>query len=230
MTSHGNAQGRHLALARPRLHAATRILLWLMLAASIGAWPAPQLLFGSAVLLPLLWRYGAAPFWRLLRRSRWLLLSLFGVYALATPGAPLWPDLPALSRAGLHAGALQTWRLVLLFAGIGLLQAVSAAEDLLYGLYVLLGKLKWLGVDAERIAIRIALTLQYAGQGKSARPRGWQAQLDQALTPAAPGGTVITLPPQPFTWRDGVALAGMAAMLPAFLVFGQAAHWLAGLF
>lgn len=229
MATDGNAQSRRLAPARPRLHAATRILLWLMLAAGIGAWQAPQLLFGSVVLLPLLWHYGSTPFWRLLRRSRWLLLSLFGVYALATPGAPLWPGLPAFTGAGLHAGALQTWRLVLLFAGVGLLQAVSAAEDLLYGLYVLLRRLKGLGVDAERIAIRIALTLQYAGQGQTARPRGWQAQLDQALTPAVPGEAIITLQPQPFTWRDTAALAGMAALLSALLAFNPPAHWPAGL-
>lgn len=197
-----------------QLHSATKILLWLVFAISIP-WLSPlMLLVSSGMLLLLLLRKGAREFARLLRRSRWLLLSLFLIYAITTSGNALLPALGIFSptREGLHSGSLQAWRLAVILAALSVLLAAASREQLLGGIYVLLRPLKIPGVNAERIAARLWLTLHYAEQLAADRQQGWRQKLHHALEPHTPASSSIALQLEIFSWRDLAAVATALAL------------------
>jgi energy-coupling factor transporter transmembrane protein EcfT len=199
----------------PLLHPATRIGAWVLFAAVLAAarW---EFVAAAGCALGIWLALARPPLLRpMLRRARWLLLSLVAVYALATPGATL--ALGGLSAEGLALGLLQAGRLVAMIGALALLLAATPTTELLSGLWVLLRPLAPLGVDAQRVALRLALTLEYAQQAAPRRPGDWSAALAAALEPDAGPGTPVRLARIPFTWRDGAAVAagmGLLALLP----------------
>ncbi len=197
------------------LHPATKILLWLSLVLAIPHFRPEALLVLTGVLLPAL--QTAPRFIKLLRRTRWLLLSLFLVYALTTPGHAVLPAFTLLSptREGLISGGLQSWRLILILASLAILFAVCAKDCLLTGLLVLLTPLRWLGFPASRFAARIWLTLDYAENAPPLRFAEWRRVVwgHDTLSPWADGPEVITLNIPRAAWRDMVALVVVMALL-----------------
>lgn len=203
-------------------HPATLILIWLGFAIAAPALGLAQLALVSLPLLALPLRARDAGAWRMLRRARWLLLSLLLVYAFATPGDPALPILGAYSPTlqGLAGGALQAWRLALLLLALSLLLRACPREALLDGLYTLLRPFRALGLDPERVAVRLWLTLHYAEHQAMPRIRAlpdiqaWLHALDAA--PADGGTASIMLPRAALSWRDPAAwtttllLAGIA--------------------
>ena len=202
-----------------RLHPATKIALWLFLAVSLP-WQHPaSLLLVNVLLLILFVVRRPSGLFRLLRRTRWLLLSLLLIYALATPGETLWPQLPAYlapTREGLAAGLMQVGRLGTLLVALAWLLAACSRDDLLAGLYVLLRPFKVLGLDSERVAVRVWLTLHYAEQTELGRFEDWRERFREALAPAAAPADKVVLELGAFGWKDvlvlavaGLALAGL---------------------
>jgi energy-coupling factor transport system permease protein len=190
------------------LHPATKILLFVICAVTLQ-WLHHAALAGlTAALMVLLVHLRVREFAVLMRRARFLQFSLVIIYALATPGEILLPFLGPMSPTleGLESGALQAWRLAVLLATLALLLGTTTREKLLAGLYVLLRRFKFLGVDAERIAVRLWLTLHYA-EG-AARPKGvaWLPSLHQALEPGPAAASVVTLEVVPLGWLDAAAL------------------------
>ena len=164
-----------------QLHAATKILLWILLALVLQWLPYPALGLMSAILLVLMLYHKAHGFFLLLRRTRWLMISLFLIYGFASPGDPVLPLLGIFSPSvqGLQAGLLQVWRLLMLLAGLAVLFATTARETLLAGLYVIMKPFNVLGVNAEKIALRVWLTLNYAQQlGRMNKPLKWNSLSD----------------------------------------------------
>lgn len=145
----------------------------------------------------------------MVRRARWLLLPLVLIYAYATPGVPMFPALGAISPSsdGLHGGILQAGRLVLLLLGLALLLNSCPRESLLSGIYVLLRPFRLVGLDPERVAVRLWLTLHYA-QGQSCQKmQDWRSELLAALDPAPAVATEVKLELFAFSWRDILVLA-----------------------
>lgn len=202
------------ALNASGLHPASRILAWVFLAAA-GSWANPQALLALGVLALLL--APKAPFARLIARSRWLLLSLIVIFGLGTPGEPLVPQFGAFSptTAGVAEGALHAWRLTFIMASLTLLVTSMATEELLVGLYVLLLPLNVLGLEAERVATRLWLTLRYAQSfEKPARLKDW---MERGLETAPPGTGSMTLAIPGFRLGDA-AFAGAALVLAGVLL------------
>lgn len=197
------------------LNPATKILLWLILALSIQWLHARSLLALSLLLSLLLAAAHANEFGRLLRRTRWLLLSLLLIYAFATPGDPLLPKLGAASPTvqGLTAGGMQAWRLAVLLAGLALLLATCSRDALLAGLYLLLRPFKFLGLDAEKFAVRIWLTLHYAEQEQAKGAGEWWLKLRSALAPAPGEMESVALEMERLSWRDALALLLAVALI-----------------
>lgn len=196
----------------PLIHPATCILLWLLLAVAIERLPAIELLpVGMLLALPLAVRGGH--FLRLMRRSRWLLLTLVAIYAFTGPGEPLFEDWASFgpTREGLIGGALQAWRLATLLGALALLTATSTRDELLSGLYVLLRPWRWIGIDAERIAVRLWLTWHYAETAAVPKFQEWRYTVDAG--PAASKGSVeaIVIESYPVSWRDMVIIMLSAA-------------------
>lgn len=143
------------------LHPATRLALFMALAASISRLP---VLLAAALLLLALLGPRRANLARLLWRSRWLLLIMFVGYGWTLPGEPLLSGRAAWwvpSLEGLHLGAVQSLRLAAMLAALDALLLALPAERLLGGLLVALRVLpRRLCLDPERVALRLWLTLR----------------------------------------------------------------------
>jgi energy-coupling factor transporter transmembrane protein EcfT len=156
----------------------------------------------------------------MLRRARWLLLPLVLIYAYATPGLPLFPVLGAISPSsdGLHGGILQAGRLVALLLGLSLLLWSSPRESLLSGIYVLLRPFRFMGLDPDRVAVRLWLTLHYAQGQSRQKMQDWRSELLAALDPAPAMATEVKLEWFAFSWRDTLVLA-LAAFVSGLLLW-----------
>lgn len=202
-----------------RLHSATKIVLWLTLAVSLQTLGPLGLTGASAVLALLAVLANARGLIRLLRRTRWLLLSLILIYGFSSPGTALDPAWGGLSPTweGLRAGALQAWRLAALLTALSVLLATTSRDDLLQGLYVLLRPGRRFGLDVDRVALRTWLTLDYADRlARLPKGRGWRG-LQEALFRVPPGPSRVALAVGRFGRADLAVLALAAAILAGLL-------------
>jgi len=146
------------------LHPATQILIWCVLVTVTQFLPPAGLLASGGMLLVIAFILSRHKFIQLLRRTRWIMFSLWLIYAYTTPGQPVSVLLGAFSPRleGLQDGLLQLMRLLMALAGLAILLERLHRQQLIAGLYSLFAPLKWLGLSRERLAVRLALTLHYA--------------------------------------------------------------------
>jgi len=201
------------------LHPASLILIWLAFAFCVP-WLRPAELSAIVFLfsLPLLLRY-STQYFKLLRRSRWILISLILVYAFVTPGVAAIAVLGTYSpsQEGLLSGSLQALRLLALLATLALLLATTSRDRILAGLYFLLRPFTLIGVDIDRVAARIWLTLHYAENAEQTGPRrsgAWRERLQAALHGSGHETVSITLEIGRLSRSD------YAALWCAALIFG----------
>ncbi|CAN4271754.1 hypothetical protein MCEZLEM10_00913 [Methylophilaceae bacterium] len=153
-------------------------------------------------------------FSQLIKRMRWLFLSLLLVYAYATPGEYLafLPLNVAPSFEGLHLGLMQICKLLIAVASLSALFASASKSQLMAGLWTLLSPLRLVGLNVERFTVRMLLTLHYVEQ-MAVQPKLKLdfSQLDKlALAPDEPGATLPLILAQPaFTWFDKAMLSLM---------------------
>lgn len=146
------------------MHPVIRIAIFFVAAAFLAAGQYSVMLFIASALLVMLIRAPAAA-WRapiaLLRRLRWLLISMLAVYGWFTPGTALWPALGAAAPTieGLSEGLLRASALLLIALAAQLLIAGIVRPQLLAALYWLAQPLRVLGLSRERLALRLVLTL-----------------------------------------------------------------------
>ena len=202
------------------IHPATKILLWLGFALAVQGLEFTVLtLVSLVVILWLMLAGGLSEALFMLRRARWLLLSLLLIYAFATPGDLLFPLLGTFSPSlqGLRGGVLQACRLALLLVALALLLHSCPRESLLSGLYVLMRPFRVIGLNPERVAVRLWLTLHYVQQQSRLKMQAWRDELRAALDPMPDAALHVTLELPAFTWRDVMALAIGTLMLGAAL-------------
>ena len=201
-------------------HPASLILIWLVFAFCVP-WLRPAELSAIVLLFSLLLRH-SAHYLKLLRRSRWLLISLILVYAFVTPGVAAVAVLGAYgpSREGLLSGGLQALRLLAMLATLALLLAAAPRDRILAGLYFLLRPFALIGVDADRVAARIWLTLRYAEEAESSRSGAWRERLQAALHGSGHKTVGIELEIGCLSWPDYAALLCAALALGLLLARG----------
>lgn len=143
------------------LHPLTRLAGWLAAALALPALEAPPLALGVAALaLAAIAKPDIAHGWW---RSRWLFVSMLVVYVGVDHETMRW---------GFHADGIapaieQVARLAIMIGLLIMLFPKSAANELVYALYLLLKPFGRIGISAERIALRTGLTLQIALQSPS---------------------------------------------------------------
>jgi energy-coupling factor transport system permease protein len=153
-------------------------------------------------------------FSQLIKRMRWLFLSLLLVYGYATPGEYLafLPLNVAPSYEGLHLGLMQIANLLIAVASLSALFASASKSELMAGLWTMLSPLRLVGLNVERFTVRMLLTLHYVEQ-MAVQPKLKLdfSQLDKlALAPDEPGATLPLILAQPaFTWFDKAMLSLM---------------------
>jgi energy-coupling factor transporter transmembrane protein EcfT len=196
-------------------HPAVQILIWMLLALLAQRLQPFAVLVLSAILFVLALRLSAGLLLRLLRRTRWILFSLLLIYAYTTPGTVLLAQIGVLSptREGLLDGLVQLLRLLSVLSGLAILLELLPQAQLISGLYTLAYPLHWFGLSRERIAVRLALTLEYAEIAMSETAKDWRATIDAALQPSSSGATHIELRLQAFGGVDALILLAIVAVL-----------------
>ncbi len=106
-------------------------------------------------------RFSLVPVWQMLRRMRWLFISILVTYLWFTPGVPLIPSLEAYSPTveGAASGLLRVAALFLIVTLVSLLLQTTTREELVGAIRWLATPLALLRVDRERLALRIILIL-----------------------------------------------------------------------
>ncbi|MFN2337915.1 MAG: hypothetical protein ABR544_02965 [Gammaproteobacteria bacterium] len=142
-----------------RLHS---LLVFILLLALTGA---GGLLPGLPLLILLYARTGMVHLdglFIMVRRIRWLLLSILVLYGWWTPGDPLWdgfgdhgPSLEGLRQGGARVGVL-----LAIVAAVHWVMSVTERDALLAAVMAFTAPLRWLGINHERLAVRILLTLE----------------------------------------------------------------------
>ncbi|VAX04587.1 hypothetical protein MNBD_GAMMA20-2162 [hydrothermal vent metagenome] len=145
------------------MHPVIKIILFLIYATAIAFGDVMTLLAGAVLMLALYLpgsREQLLLAFRMLRRMRWFFLSIALVYLLFTPGRLLfsaWPWGPTLE--GLSGGGLRIISLVLIVFAVNLLLRTTLHPALISAILWCLTPLAWVGLPRERLAVRIALTL-----------------------------------------------------------------------
>lgn len=191
-------------------HPAAQLLGWVIFLLAIAAMP-PVSLLGSAVsLLVLAQAVAAAKLRQLLRRTRWIFLTMWLIYAYSTPGNPVFETAHAWSPTveGLYDGWLQFSRLFCTLASLSLVLSGLTAPQLISALYSLCWPLQAFGTVRERLAVRLALTLHYAETVVFERNTAWRETLESLLAPVEVEPSVIELPCYALRWRDAALLLG----------------------
>ncbi len=145
--------------------------------------------------------------WRLLRRSRFLVLVLVVLFGCFTPGEAVMSALAGLAptREGLALALLHGLRLVLVVLLVALLLETTGEHALVAGLITLASPLAGLGLSVERLAVRVLLVLRYV---ETPPAGGWRALIGEEgmVSPSeALSVNVATL-----RWWDRMAMVGVA--------------------
>ncbi len=185
------------------MHPSALLLAWLSIV-TLVQFVSYEVLVALALALVLqrrLW----APWWAYVRRSRWLLLSLWLILAYNTPGEAwlesVWaPTLEGMAQANLHAV-----RLLLMLGCLAWLFARLGSSGLLSGLWGLLQGGRRLGWDTERLVVRVALVL--GNLATSTPDRGqWRQMLERMPDPHL-GASTVTIEQPAWQRRDHCLVA-----------------------
>lgn len=147
------------------MHSSIVISAFLIYAAALSLGGFQSLVFGSFILFIAYLMLSSLPganALAMLKRLRWILVSIFVVYLWFTPGEPLTDGLRFISREGLLLALERCGVLVLIVLAVELLLRRLDQQGLLKGLYWLTRPLQFFGINQNRIILRIALTLQLA--------------------------------------------------------------------
>ena len=197
-----------------KFHPAAQIMTWCLLVSAMQFFTLQILLLAAGFVLLSALSLSAHKLMQLLRRTRWIMLSLLLIYAYTTPGQPLLDVLGIFSpsREGLGDGVLQLTRLLAALAGLAILLDRLHRQQLIAGLYTLFAPLQWMGVSRERVAVRLALTLHYAEVAMLRETHTWQDNLRSLFEPHDGSGKQMELTLYRFGIRDGL-LVGFALLL-----------------
>lgn len=218
------------------LHPASLLTTWLAAALLLQWLTGPQLLIPAAIVLPAALRWSKPRLLTLLRRARWLLLSIVLLFSLATPGLVLLHLMGepgsglylTITDEGLRQAYTHALRLTLLLALLALLLEKLSLTELIGGLHALLAPL---GSHPyrNRLALRLLLTLEYIEQGRQFHAQknqpGWKYWLMpvanlQTPTPTA-NETAIQIPDLPLRPHDVCIMAfTLATVILTWLLHG----------
>lgn len=147
------------------MHAVIRIVAFLIFTLYIVFGGFSELVFGIAIISAgYLFPRSRIELWQvnlqMLKRMKWLFLSLLVVYLWFTPGSPIISYIAGASPTwqGLQLGGLKIGSLIIIVLAVNLLVRPTSKEALISGLLWWMSPLRWFGVPYERFAVRIVLT------------------------------------------------------------------------
>ncbi|GEM_PF-513610 len=149
----------------PRMHPVIKVVSFLIVALFLTRAQLHGIAVGLLMVL-FFWLWGSrfelSPLWRMLRRMRWLFISILITYLWFTPGTPLLPFLESFSptREGVVDGGLRVAALMLIVAQVGVLLQTTSREELVTAIRWLAAPLRLFGFDRDRLALRLVLILE----------------------------------------------------------------------
>ena len=171
------------------MHPSTTLIAWLAAVLSLqflGYAGLAWLALGLLISLPTIVR----PWLAYVRRARWLLLVLWLIMAYNTPGEAFQGFAWAPTYEGAAEANLHVLRLLLMLGCLAWLFKRLGHDGLLSGLWGLLLPLSWLGIDIERLLVRLALVLENL---QSPPERGAWKQMLHAQPDFSSGPEVLQL-------------------------------------
>ena len=198
-------------------HPAIQILIWMTLSITAQALPASGLILMTFALFSVAAKLDSRQLFSLIRRTRWILFSLLLVYGYSTPGVALVIELGRYSPTleGLADGLMQLGRLLAMLSGLAILLSLLTQAQFISGIHALVYPLNWLGGSRERVAVRLALTLQYAEPAMRDTAADWKQAIGDALQTPFEAVQQVMLDRGAFKAVDGLSL-----LLCAALVYG----------
>lgn len=197
-------------------HPASLLLVWLGFALGLQWLPAIWLLTAAAASILVAALLARERGLGLLRRSRWLLVSLLILYLLGTPGERLaghWGDI-GLTYEGLWQAGEQIARLLALLGSLAVLHHALGTRGLLAGIYWLLRPLPW----RAPTVVRLMLVLEFVEQDRQIRWRDWLSPEQSPEGTVPPSKYVLCLPS--LRPGDKLLMAGVLAF-GLLMVFGR---------
>ena len=168
------------------MHPSVVLAVWFSAVLLVQVLPALVLAPAGLVVLVLAGPVVQRHFGALLKRSRWILLTLFLTFVFLTPGERWLAGVP-VSHEGLLSGGGHLLRLLSVLLAVAWLVGGRSTEWLLSAMWGAIGifRATW----GTRFIVRLALTLRYAGE--SARRESWRKLLT-ALDTTAPSSIEIS--------------------------------------
>jgi energy-coupling factor transport system permease protein len=172
-----------IAKALKNIHPAVKLYIWVCMAISVQILSPQALLLLFSLLIIVVFRIARQRFIHLIRRTRWILISILIIYSYTSPGVLMWDQIGVLSPKtdGIILGTIQLARLLLVISGLAILLTVISRTQLLIALYTWFKPLEIIGVSRQRLAMRLALTIEYAEKGFNASLVNWQDSLEEML-------------------------------------------------
>ena len=153
-------------------------------------------LVSVSVLLLLTIKKSATGWWQLVRRMRWLLLSVWLILAYGVPGDAVFDLAWMPTHEGVAEATLHVARLMLMLGCLAWLFSLLGKQGLLVALHTLLHPLARYGVASERLVVRLTLVMQNL---QAEMPKGkWRKMLDGE---PVHGGGPETLRFEMTSWR-----------------------------
>ena len=146
-----------------KINIMTQLLAFFTLAIVVNHLNISALLFVFAALFAAIQFSHQSLFLRSVKRLKWFFLVMMAIFAFNTPGEHIasWPFIISPTYEGLMAGITQTLRICVMLAAISLIIATNTRQQLISGFYFIFSPFKYLGLEVERFAARLWLTLHY---------------------------------------------------------------------
>ena len=146
-----------------KINIMTQLLAFFTLAIVVNLLNISALLFLFAALFAAIQFSHQSQFLRSIKRFKWFFLVMMAIFAFNTPGEHIasWPFIISPTYEGLIAGLAQTLRICVMLAAISLIIATNTRQQLISGFYFTFSPFKYLGLEVERFAARLWLTLHY---------------------------------------------------------------------
>jgi len=205
------------------MHPLIKILCFILVLLLISMVNNTMLFFIMVFFFIVLFSLKVQTFLHAVRRMRWLFLSIFIIYAFGTPGE-LIPDFPvnfAPTFEGLQFGLVQVEKLLIALAALSLLLTSSPREQMMLGLYMILFPFKIFGLNVERFAARLMLTLDYvedlAAKDKSNFSFKHLDEID-GYVENLPQANVVLFQKLPFSLIDKLIMVLLSVLL-VFMIY-----------
>ena len=108
---------------------------------------------------------------------------------------------------------MQLGRLLSMLSGLAILLSLLTQAQFISGIYALAYPLNWFGGSRERVAVRLALTLQYAEPAMRDTAADWSRSIGDALQTPCEAGQQVMLDRIALKAVDGLGLLLCAALL-----------------